>query len=208
MTKKPCHWDASIERYCFSKVSEQEVTPEILQRAGAAAAFVCADLRMLRPPKSVWIRPVHPPAAAAALGGRALDVRLEESHRSAFTRLPEPVREGYTPCHPDLHEIWIRSDLTASPDLEYVVAHELRHVWQKLHLPEVFRCDCRAEGDAYPYGYEVLKRYLESQGRLTSAIRRDIDDKRAAAEKEFRAAWPDASFEIIAADPTGWTGGS
>jgi len=163
---------------------------------------------MLRPPKSVWIRPVPPPAAAAALGGRALDVRLEESHRSAFTRLPEPVREGYTPCHPDLHEIWIRSDLTASPDLEYVVAHELRHVWQKLHLPEVFRCDCRAEGDAYPYGYEVLKRYLESQGRLTSAIRRDIDDKRAAAEKEFRAAWPDASFEIIAADPTGWTGGS
>jgi hypothetical protein len=128
-----------------------------------------------------------------------MDVVLEEQH-PAFTRLRGDIRAGYTPCRPDLHEIWIRNDLTAFPALEYVVAHEVRHLWQKLFSTD-FRDVCQAEGDAYPYGYDVLRRYLDSQGRLTTELGEEIDSNRANAAGQFRTVWPNGSFAIISAPP-------
>jgi hypothetical protein len=122
---------------------------------------------------------------------------LEEQAR--FPRLRWDIGEGvgYTPQHPDLREIWIRSSLTAFPDLEYVAAHEVRHVWQKLTHAPVFEDPCRAEGDAYPYGYEVLKRMLQAQGRLNTRVCEKMDQTRDNAERAFRAKWPEGVFETL-----------
>ena len=52
MTDVPKHWDSTIERYCFEKVSEQEIDADVRRRANAVTEFVCADLQ-LQPPPSV-----------------------------------------------------------------------------------------------------------------------------------------------------------
>jgi hypothetical protein len=89
--------------------------------------------------------------------------------------------------------------------LEYVAAHEVRHVWQKSNRKAVFEDECRAEGDAYPYGYEVLKngyevlkKMLKAQGRLTTEVRANIDQMRAKAEKVFLAERPEGVFRTLA----------
>ena len=77
------------------------------------------------------------------------------------------------------------------------MAHETRHAWQKLWIPEVFNDECRAEGDAYPYAYAVLKRYLGARDELTDVVREDINKMRTEAEKRLSAGCPGTRFEII-----------
>ena len=184
MTNELYHLDPNIKRFCYGKIAEDGVSSDLLERAREMTAFVCADLPLLNPPTIVWIRPVEPSLASAILGSRTQDFRLEERN-SSFTRLKRNILGGYTPGS-DLHEIWIRSDLVARPNLEFVVAHELRHAWQKLNDVKVFQDECESERDAYRYGYDVLERYLDAKGEYTTELRDGIDQKRAEAENRYQ----------------------
>lgn len=191
------HKDLRIGRYCFAKVPEQEVSSDIRDRAKEVAAFVCADLHIDDPPKIVWIRPAQPESAAEVLGDSAQDVMLETLN-PYYTRLRSDICGGFTPDHPFLrNEIWIRSDRSEWPNLEYAVAHELRHVWQDLNQAGLREDRCRAECDAYPYGYEVLIRYLKARAKLTPAVLKQIEDLRANARDVWRSNCPDTPFEVI-----------
>lgn len=145
MADNPEHWDSAVNLYCFAKLPEQLVSVEVRQRAQAMSAFVISDLNISRPIKTVWVRPVGP--QTARLGPRRLDYQ-EESHAN-FARCRMDIEEGFTPGSYGLHEIWIRSNLDSWPNLENVIAHELRHAWQKLYTKEVFKEWCRSEADAY-----------------------------------------------------------
>ena len=188
----PFHRDTATGRYYFRKISDEEADKNLIARAESVRAFVCPDLK-IKPPMIVWICPAPPTSKSGQL---KFD---HEEDLDPVVRLRD-TGGGYTPKNPRLHEIWIRSDLTAFPDSEYVVAHELRHAWQKKYCRDIFEDPCRAEGDAYPYGYEVLKRYLESNGRLSTELREEIDEKRARARLVYRDRWPAGSFEVIQCD--------
>jgi len=192
MTRDPEHWDAVVRHYCFRKVPEEEINSEIRQRTTEVASFVCADLRLRCPPRIVWIRPLRTAEIPRTTIQEAV---LEE--RKDFPRLRRDIRGGYTPCCPNLNEIWLRADLQKSPDLEFVVAHELRHAWQKLTCPDVFDKDCEAEGDAYPYGYAVLKQWLTNQGTLTPAVSANIDRMCAEKKVDFLKECPHVPFRAL-----------
>lgn len=197
MTQNSEHYIPGINRYCYGKVPEQEVSTEMVERTKAMAAFVCADLRLCSPPEIVWIRPAR---KTEIPGTRVQDVVLEE-RKASFPRLREDIKGGYTPGCPRLHEIWIRADLKDYPALEYVVAHELRHVWQKLTRPDIFRSNCEAEGDAYPYGYSILKQSLKTHRTLTAELCSEIDQMCANTKAVFLATCPDTPFRAFETTP-------
>lgn len=200
MNETPSHKDIRLGRFCFAKVPEQEVSSDIRDRAKDVAAFVCADLHIDDPPKIVWICPAQPESAAEVLGDNAQDVMLETLD-PYYARLRSDICGGFTPDHPLLrNEIWIRSDLSKWPNLEYAVAHELRHVWQDLNQAGLREDEGRAECDAYPYGYEVLFRYLEARAKLTPAVLKQIEDERENARDVCQREYPDTPFEVIRSD--------
>ena len=104
-------------------------------------------------------------------------------------------------AHIELYEIWIPSNLTTHPNLEYVVAHELRHVAQKRLCPSVYWDEAGAEGDAYPYGYHILRRYLESTRQLTEDVRRNIETTEAVARESYRKNYPNGRYAMIPLAP-------
>jgi hypothetical protein len=191
MSGTPFHLDVATGRYFFTKVQDAEVDRNMIVRAEDVREFVCADLR-IELPKIIWIRPAPPTSKSGPLKQNYQEdwTPLLDYETTPLGALPRPT----TPYG-------IRSDLTARPALEYAVAHELRHVWQKKHCRDVFQDECRAEGDAYPYGYEVLKRYLESRGGLSTELREEIDEKRARAGAVYRDRWPAGTFEAVQCDP-------
>lgn len=164
------------------------------QRVTEVIVFVSAELGISQP-EVVWIRPTSPTAAARVLGQVAKDC-ADESHPE-FARVTRDIREGYVPGPEELRQVWIRSDLSTSPNLEYVAAHETRHIWQKERYRGIFGVECRAEGDAYPYAYDILKRYLAVKGHLTPEIEADIETKRRSARSVFLQRWPNGRFEAL-----------
>jgi hypothetical protein len=188
------NWDSRIRRYCFQKLSSLAVDIVVRERAIEVIAFVSADLG-ISPPAVIWIRPASPAAASHVLGPTACDW-ADERHQK-FARVGNRIPGGYAPWPEELREVWLRSDLSAFPALEYVAAHEVRHVWQKATDITIFRDECRAEGDAYPYGYDVLKRYLAARARLTPEIERDIEMKRESARSEYSRLWPNGRFGAL-----------
>ena len=188
------HWDSDLKRYCFQKISSNEVDIGMRERTKEVIVFVSTELG-ISPPEVVWVRPSSRSATTAVLG-RTAQRWADESH-CEFARVPDDIRGGYTPWPEKLRQVWIRSDLAASPDLECVAAHETRHIWQKSKDINVFCDTCRAEGDAYPYAYDVLKRYLAGKGCLTPEIEADIERKRESARSEFFRCWPSGRFEAL-----------
>ena len=177
------HWDPVIERFCFIKYSEH-INPVVGERARAMAQFVRLDLAIEALPKIVWISPCLPSLAAVELGGSAQDEKLE-MRNPRFSRLKRNLQGGFTPINGDQQEIWIRRDLEGLPNVEFVVAHELRHAWQKVNAPEIFKVCLKAEADAYLYGYDAAKRYLLAHGKLNQAQCAEIDNLRERARTEF-----------------------
>jgi hypothetical protein len=198
MSDTPFHLDVATGRYFFEKIGQSEVDKEMIARAYSVVAFVCPDLR-IEPPRIVWISPA-PPTSKGGAFKQDYQEELDD-----VVRLRKDTTGGFTPSNHRLREIWIRSDLTACPNLEYVVAHELRHVAQKKHCADVFHDpdDARAEGDAYPYGYEVLKRYFTSVGRLTDELRQKIDRQETETQRWFQACYPHGEYKIIQCFPRG-----
>ena len=194
MSRTPFHLDVITGRYFFAKVQDADVDRNMIARADDVRAFVCPDLK-IEPPKIVWVRPAPPTLKRGVV---KFDYQEE---LDPVVRLRKDITGGCTPSNWALHEIWILGDLKAFPDLEYAVAHELRHAAQKKNCPDVFKDECRAEGDAYPYGYEALERYLDSRGSLTTELRKEIDKKRTMAQAVFRYGCPDGVFEIIKCNP-------
>jgi hypothetical protein len=123
------HWDAANERFCFAKLPEQQINTETVERATKVAAFVSQDLH-IQPPRIVWVCPAKPAEAAAKLGNFRRRVEEDECHPD-FARTTRDIEEGGAPWNFGLHEIWIRSELTATPNLEFAVALALRYAWQK-----------------------------------------------------------------------------
>jgi hypothetical protein len=113
-----------------------------------------------------------------------------------FARVLDDILGGYTPRWPQLRQIWLRRELD-SRALEFAAAHETRHIWQKDRDMAIFSDECRAEGDAYPYGYDVLKRYLAARGRLTPESEAEIDGKRNEARSAFVRLWPNGEFQSV-----------
>jgi hypothetical protein len=177
------HWHPLTKRFYFAKESKHP-NNDIPERANEIVQFVQKELRFEVLPKIIWISPVLPSAAFAVLGNQVDDFRKEDRN-PLFARRRKDIREGYTPINVDQNEIWIRQDLSIFPNLEFVLAHELRHAWQKLYSIEVFRDHSRSECDAYRYGYDALKRYLVDRGQLTKALDASIASEKAQAEAEF-----------------------
>jgi hypothetical protein len=187
------HRDSVSGRFCFEKVPTDKVDLDIRYRTNAVVAFVCAELHISPLPEVIWIRPA-PADLVAKLFGTLVQGCLEERH-PRYTRVRPDIQEGYTPEH--LTQIWIRSYLSACPNLEFVTAHETRHIWQKVKDIKIFSDEGTAEGDAYPYAYDVLKRYLAGKGRLTVEVESDIDNKRKSTRSKFLQCWPNGRFEVI-----------
>lgn len=196
MSGTPFHLEPTTGRYFFEKIAQSEVDTQTIARAEDVRAFVCPDLK-IEPPQIVWIRP-----APTALKRVPLKKDYEEE-LDLVVRLGHDVPGGATPYNYSLREIWIRRDLTAFPDVEYAVAHELRHAAQKKHCPEVFNDRPRAEGDAYPYGYAVLKRYFASANRPTDNLRQGIDRQGAETRKWFQTCYPSGEYKTIRCFPRG-----
>ena len=114
-----------------------------------------------------------------------------------FARVRVRIPEGYTPRPKKPHEVWILSEVSRFPALEFVAVHEVRHVWQKAKDITVFGDECRAEGDAYPYSYGALRRYLMAKGRLTQELELEIATRRESACRAFAQAWPNGKFATL-----------
>ncbi len=196
MSGSPFHLDLATGRYFFTKIQDADVDRNTIARAEDIRAFVCPDLR-IQSPRIVWILPAPPTSKRGAL---KFD---HEEELDSVVRLREDTAGGLAPKNCQLHEIWIRSDVTGCPNLEYVTAHELRHAAQKKHCREVFDDEPRAEGDAYPYGYEVLKRYFASAGRLNDELRQEIDRHETETQKWFLTRYPDGVYKTIQCVPRG-----
>lgn len=198
LTNEGSHVCTVSRHFCFEKVAPDIVGTEIRTRAAGVARFVCDELMLVPPPTFIWLRPADP-VQVRALGCFPRDTRLEELSKRWYWHKQRygDIREGYTPGSPDLDEVWFRSDLSARPNLEFVVAHELRHAWQKIFCREVFDDESRAEGDAYPYGYQTLIHYLESRQQITPTLRSEIESMQSARRSQFFGKWPNGRFEIL-----------
>jgi hypothetical protein len=183
------HFDVVTKSYFFTKVAEDEVAGELIVRAEDVRAFVCRELKI--DSQIVWIRPAAP---ISKNGPLKFD---HEEELDTVVRLRRDTSGGLTPKNGQLHEIWIRTDLADCPHLEYAVAHELRHAAQKIYCPYAFGDEGRAEGDAYPYGYEALKRYFRSSGGLSDELRQKIDTQEVETKKWFQREYPDGDYKIV-----------
>lgn len=192
---KLTHWDSACRCFCFEKLAIDNVDLELRNRANEVVAFVCTELHISPLPEVIWIQPASAEVVATLFGPR-VQACFEERH-PFYTRIrrEKDIQGGFTPEH--LTQVWIRSDLSAFPALEYAAAHETRHIWQKVRDINIFRDECRAEGDAYPYGYDVLKRYLTGRACLTPELEADIDNKRVSARSIFLQTCPEGRFEVI-----------
>jgi hypothetical protein len=182
--------------FYFEFLPEDEVSWNIRRRTYDVMEFICADLKHSPHPAVLWLRPISPELASDILRRWMQNPEnLIPGKRTPTKSLNHDLKGGYTPrAFPN--EIWLRNDLSA-PYLEYAVAHEIRHVWQKSKDMSIFDDPCRAEGDAYPFGYEVLKRFLASKGELTPEFKAEIDKKDDEARATFQARWPSGVYEII-----------
>jgi len=126
LTSDKWHLCTVCRHFCFEKISPDLVDQRILERAADVASFVCKDLKLDPPPAFVWVRPADP-VQVRALGFLPRDTYQEERSRQWFwlKERTGDLKAGCTPGRKDLREVWIRSDLDAYPDLEFVVAHEL-----------------------------------------------------------------------------------
>jgi hypothetical protein len=159
------------------------------QRTSQVIEVVCTDLSIPRP-KVVWIQPASPVTTAHSLGHTVAD-----EINPAFARVRCDILQGYTPEQLD-QQIWIRISTSRIPSLEFVAAHETRHVWQKAKCAYVFRDECRAEGDAYPYAFGVL-RDLISKGSLSREYEAEIEETMASKRAAFSRCCPDGRFEVL-----------
>ncbi len=192
--EKPSNWDPNLDRYCYRKLSTNEVDLELRGRATETILFASADLE-IAPPAVVWLRPSSPVDAAKALGPTAYNW-ADECH-AEFARVRAHISGGYTPSPKYFREVWILSEMSGFPALEFVAVHEVRHVWQKQRDITVFNDVCRAEGDAYPYSYDALRRYLMAKGLLTQELELEIAKLRESARCAFAQAWPNGKFATL-----------
>ena len=186
------HRDFERQCYCFQKVHSTLVAVEILERAHNVVTFVAAELG-IAPPDVIWIQPSSPTVTTRALGD--IPQQYSDHIHPEFARVRRDIRGGYTPAW-NLRQIWLLQE-PAFWALEFAAAHETRHIWQKDEDMTIFSEECRAEGDAYPYAYNVLKRYLASKCGLTQEIEAEIDEKRNQARSVFEREWPNGRFEVI-----------
>lgn len=116
------------------RTSQTKVLPcNMRNRARDVVNSVCKDLRLSPTPEVVWIRPVTADAALEILN------RCKHAYENGIPpagSIPPvrcfvegDIRQGFTPFEPT-NEIWIRSDLSHFLALEFIAAHETRHVWQ------------------------------------------------------------------------------
>ena len=187
------HYDLALQRYCFQKVSSTEIAGELLERARDIVAFVSKDLSIAAP-EVIWIQPSSPTATSAALGTDPL--QYKDHIHPEYARVSQNILGGYTPGWPELRQIWICRELNLTA-LEFAVAHETRHIWQKDKDMPLFEDECRSEGDAYPYGYDVMKLFLAANNCLAPELEAEIDRKREQARSVFTCRWPDGRFEAI-----------
>jgi hypothetical protein len=186
------HYDRSSGTYCFQKIPALEVNIELRERAEDMLTFVCAELNILNP-KLTWLRPALATECTQVFGD-SHQIYREEIHER-FARIKDDDPDGYTPRHLQ-NEIWIRDDDSTPTKIEWCVAHETRHVWQKIKDVNIFANYCRAEGDAYPYSYEALERYLAQKGIL-SEFEDGIKKKKEAARSFFLRCCPHGQFKTL-----------
>ncbi|MCX6631415.1 MAG: hypothetical protein NTW28_27700 [Candidatus Solibacter sp.] len=193
-SEEPSNWDSNLDCYCYRKLSAEEVDIKMQGRATEAILFASADLG-IAPPAVVWLRPSAPVDAASALGRTAYNW-ADECH-AEFARVRVRIPAGYTPWPEKLREVWILSEVSRFPALEFVAVHEVRHVWQKAKDISLFGDVCRAEGDAYPYSYGALRRYLMAKGHLTQELELEIATLRESACRAYAQAWPNGKFATL-----------
>jgi hypothetical protein len=133
------YYDSALDVYCFQKISASEIDIRMRDRTKGVVSFICAELQIFPFPDVIWIQPA-PVGVVSQLFGVRVQRYFEETHPS-YTRTKIDIRQGYTPEHG--RQVWVRSDLSAYPDLEYVVAHEIRHIWQKVNDLKIFHDECK-----------------------------------------------------------------
>jgi hypothetical protein len=184
------NWDAGLQLFCFQKLSPNDVDGETHERATAVIAFVSKAL-VIPPPKLVWIKRSSPEETSSVLKHALAD----ELHPE-FARVRSKIIGGYAPQYID--HVWIRSDVSRFPDLEFVAAHETRHIWQKaINYLNLFCVECRAELDAYPYADDVLKEYLRTTERLSPEVEEELTATRHLWRCKLLKRWPNGRFEAL-----------
>ena len=157
-------------------------------RARGALEFVCRELRC-HAPSLVWICPTSP-----ALKSEPLKFDYEEE-LDAIVRLTQDTTGGFTPWNHSLHEVWILSTRDACPHLEFAIIHEVRHAYQKKFCRDVFEDPGRAEGDAYAFGYALVRRYFSS---IQIELMEAIDRQEAETRQWFQSKFPQSAYGIVA----------
>jgi len=87
-------------------------------------AFVSADLG-IAPPEVIWIQPLSPTVATAALGPIP-QLYADHIHQEA-ARVLDDIRGGYIPRWKQLRQIWLRRELDLR-QLGFAAAHETCHI--------------------------------------------------------------------------------
>ena len=192
-----------LHRVIFEKETDV-VTPEIRKRAARMVDFVRVDLKLPSSPEIVWIESISPESAKELIadwkGNRILRAG-DKCHLVRWAGIEIRPRNGFTPGEEASNEIWLHITLSATYEfeyeLEYVAAHETRHHWQKKERRDVFDDECAAEGDAHPYAFAILKRYLAEHGHLSKKLEEEMNNMRDSWREKIFLCCPNGRFEII-----------
>ena len=190
------------QRYCYRKLEESEIRPQLLDRCTHVLSFAAGSLPIPDlEPRIVWVEPVDDLEAIEQILGPARDFRMEEADlgQRGYARILRSLKPevGYTPGNRDLSEFWLQASIPLeSHYVEFAVLHERRHVWQKRSRPAIFEKESLAEGDAYPYAYSALKKYLRIQGCLTLELEEEINSQCRTIRERFERRYPGTPYDV------------
>jgi hypothetical protein len=187
-----------VNAYYCERLSSDVILPNnVRDRARDVVEFVGRRLKPTVLPQVIWIRFVTQDVATEIIKRRRAAGDLAVGCPSPVLRLEMRIDGGFTP-NDDSNEIWIQRDLDL-PTLEFVVAHEVRHIWQKTTNVAIFDDSCRSECDAYAFAYDELKQYLKVRTKegLAAEIEADIDHKRDLRRAEFLKCCPHIEFRTV-----------
>ncbi|MEO5923600.1 MAG: hypothetical protein ABIR70_07215 [Bryobacteraceae bacterium] len=166
-------------RYGHIKLERDEVSSELRERADLACKFIVNRLPISPVPGIVWVEEVGLDHIAREIGG--LRQEHDEEAHPRYSRIDGrvPTDGGYTPKNRHLVELWVSAACRLDRyDVEFVVIHEWRHVWQKLFKPQIFYEDkTTSELDAYEFAYAEVGEFLRQHDRLTPQIQEEIREQ-------------------------------
>ena len=183
------HYDCDRKTFCYRKVTHETVRPDLRASVESVATFALKDLGLditALHISLVWVESV--PWTKYPQSIQPMSHEAAERSTEYFDRPVDLL--AYTPGGQS-NELWFRSDVEASLEFETTVAHEVRHLFQKINCRDVFDDKPNAEADANDYAFDAISRHLNQVGKLTAEIRERLRQGREQAIRlaEAQALW-------------------